>query len=115
MRCSNCGAENQSGNFCMKCGSSLAYTQYVGVGTPLASTMVLALVSMALCVYLGIPSTLLMVFSRDAFHMGDMDKYTRYNRYSRVCAIVGIVLAVLVFVLYVAFMGMVVAEDINRI
>jgi len=105
MKCNNCGAENQSGSFCMSCGSPLTYqTNEPIIQKPPISTMVLAIISYATFFYLGLPATLLMIFSRDAFYTGDMDKFTRYNKYSRICSIIGICIISAILVLYIGFL-----------
>lgn len=115
MRCQNCGAENQSGNYCMSCGNPLIYSNFNGLSKPPTVTMVLALISFATFFYLGLPATLLMVFSRDAFHMGDMDKFKRYDKYSKICSIIGIVLFVAIWIIYFIFMFILFMEDVSRL
>lgn len=93
MRCQNCGAENQSGNFCIRCGSKLEYSPVdVDIQKPPLSTMVMALICFTVCWPLGLASTILMVHSRDAFFTGDMSSFAKNNKASKVCSIVGFVL-----------------------
>lgn len=112
MKCQNCGAENQSGNFCEKCGSKLGCPQ-VSVNEPPLSTMVMALICFSICWPLGLASTILMVQSRDAFFTGDTIGFSNKNKTSRICSIVGIVLTAMGILLYfIAFIaiGLLVAE-----
>lgn len=115
MKCQNCGEENKNGNYCIKCGSPLIYSNFNGLSKPPTVTMVLALISFACFFYLGLPATLLMVFSRDAFHMGDMDKFKRYDKYSKICSIIGIALFVAIFIIYLIFMFIVLMEGATRL
>ena len=101
MRCQNCGAENQSGNFCIKCGSKLEYPQ-VSVDKPPLSTMVMALICFSICWPLGLASTILMVQSRDAFFTGDTIKFISKNKASRICSMVGFILTAIGIFLYFA-------------
>lgn len=115
MRCQNCGAENQGGNFCMKCGSKLVYPQ-IQQQKPPTSTLVMSLIAFCVCFPLGLASTILMVQSRDAFFTGDVINFTKKNKSSRVCAIIGFILTSILVVIYIAiwilmFIGLFVATS----
>lgn len=114
MRCQNCGTENQDGKFCMSCGNPLVYTEMY-LKKPPTLTMALALISFAVFFYLGLPATLLMIFSRDAFNMGDFTKFRRYDKYSKICSIIGIVLFAILMILYLVFMFIIIMEDASRL
>ena len=101
MRCQNCGTENQSGNFCIKCCSKLEYPQ-VSVDKPPLFTVVMALICFSICWPLGLASTILMVQSRDAFFTGDIPKFNSKDKASRICSIVGLILTAIGIFLYFA-------------
>lgn len=104
MRCQKCGAENQSGNFCMKCGNPLQYVYNAPVeNKPPLSTLIMSLVAFCICFPLGLPATILMVHSRDAFYTGDMETFTKKNKSSRTCSIIGFILIGILVVVYLAF------------
>jgi len=114
MKCSNCGAENQSGQFCMNCGSPLIFEDkthvYVNnINNPEiqpklpTSTLVMSMIAFCVFFFLGLPALILTIQSRDAFHMGDMEKFNQKNKSSRTCSIISFILAGAIALIYIIF------------